>query len=124
VAAQRRATFPVLGGISGSTSTTCSGDPSRFARRRGVDEELRGILAKASHTTPGKDTASSALLGQLDAPGAQTVASRSLCQNTVKTGPTSAIQNDGDFDSDAAFQSIRVHRWRGMAGLTEAGTFF
>src|SRR5271170_2459864 len=42
VAAQRRAMFPVFGGISGSTSTTWSGEPRSGARRRGVAFDVRG----------------------------------------------------------------------------------
>ena len=44
-AAHRRATFPVFGGISGSTSTTWSGGISGAARRRGVDVDVRGMPA-------------------------------------------------------------------------------
>ncbi len=41
-----------------------------------------------------------------------------ICSNTLKTSPTTAIQNDGDYNNDVTFQSIQVHRWRAMAGLT------
>jgi hypothetical protein len=37
----------------------------------------------------------------------------SLCQNTLQNGLTA----NGDFNNMSTFQKIRMHRWRGLAGL-------
>jgi hypothetical protein len=40
-----------------------------------------------------------------------------LCRNSLMTA-TGDIQNNGDFNNNATFHKARIHRWRGMAGLT------
>jgi hypothetical protein len=40
-----------------------------------------------------------------------------VCQNTLTTS-TGQIQNDGDFNNNVTFHKARIHRWRGIAGLT------
>jgi hypothetical protein len=40
-----------------------------------------------------------------------------LCQNTLATS-TGQIQNNGDFNNNVTFHRARIHRWRGIAGMT------
>jgi hypothetical protein len=39
------------------------------------------------------------------------------CSKTLTTN-TGQIQNDGDFNNNVTFHKARIHRWRGLAGLT------
>jgi hypothetical protein len=41
-----------------------------------------------------------------------------LCSNKLQTGPNTTIDNDNDFNNNVTFQKARVHRWRGIAGVT------
>jgi hypothetical protein len=40
-----------------------------------------------------------------------------MCNNTLRTN-TGTIQNNGAFNNNVTFQKARVHRWRGLAGVT------
>jgi hypothetical protein len=41
-----------------------------------------------------------------------------ICANKLRTGSGKMIDNNADFDNSVTFQKARVHRWRGLAGLT------
>ncbi len=40
------------------------------------------------------------------------------CSKKLNTGPNTSIDDNNDFNNNAAFQQARVHRWRGIAGVT------
>jgi hypothetical protein len=41
-----------------------------------------------------------------------------LCANTLKTSTGQLIQNNSDFNNNVTFHRARIHRWRGIAGIT------
>jgi hypothetical protein len=41
-----------------------------------------------------------------------------VCSNKLTTGPNTTIDNNNDFNNNVSFRQARVHRWRGIAGVT------
>ena len=41
-----------------------------------------------------------------------------VCRNTLNTSSGSTIANNSDFNNNVTFQRARIHRWRGIVGLT------
>ncbi len=41
-----------------------------------------------------------------------------VCSNKLRTGPNTAIDDNNDFNNNVTFDKARVHRWRGIAGVT------
>lgn len=41
-----------------------------------------------------------------------------VCSNKLTTGPNMTIDNNNDFNNNVTFRQARVHRWRGIAGVT------
>ena len=119
----------------GAGVRTLGGSPTFFLTTVGMDAEISKPFALADSAvvtpylgaqrliifadstvvdlTPNVDP-----LKQCGYQGQDPQAGTPLCSNRLRTGPNTTIVNDNDFNNNVTFQKARVHRWRGIAGVT------